>query len=217
MLFKHLPAGPPENASVTQITGGALAAARKAERRALRLHLEEAAPESTTRALVSDEAANLSEWNSRFEALLDGHGDREQATAALLKEIDGVFSNWVQDQITPLAELPPVERYDRLVIAETSVQEGAAAILKQLGIKGRRHVQVAAGALEAIAAEMQYGEAAPDHASRLAMLRLDAERLERMEQAGAVDDESAKTQAMTDLDVWYETGLAKIFRDEETR
>lgn len=215
ILFKNLPAGSEQKPSRATPTGQSLTAARKATA-ALPVESADHAGDSVKPSTANDETANLAEWNTRFEALLEEKGNRDEAVTALLTEIDGVFGHWVQDQITPLADLPPTERYDGLAIIEASVQEGAAAILKQLGLKGLRHVRVAAGALEAVTAEMQYAEAAPDHASRLALLRLDGERLDRMQQAGIVDDETARTRAMVDLDIWYEAGLAKIFTDEET-
>jgi hypothetical protein len=163
----------------------------------------------------SDEAANLAGWQERFDQLLAGQDKREEAVRLLLTEVDAVFSHWVQEQITPLAELPASQRYDRLAEIEISVQEGAAAVLEQINIEGSRRVTVAAGALEAVAAEIQYAEAAPDHRTRMAMLRLDREREQRLGQALALADETVRNQAINDLDVWYEAGMGKIFPSDD--
>lgn len=157
------------------------------------------------------EAANLADWQDRFNHLLQQGGTTDEAVRLLMTEMDAVYENWVAAGIAPLAELAPAERYDRLTEIEIAVQEGAAAILDLLEIEGSRHVSVLAGSLEVVSAEIQYAESAPDPASRLALLRLDRERETRMEQALAITGESAKSQAITDLDAWYDTGLGAIF------
>lgn len=160
-------------------------------------------------------AANLANWQTRFNTLLQQNPDSDEAVRLLLAEMDAAYGDWVTNQITPLAALPPGERYDRLAEIEIAVQEGAAAILDLLEIEGSRHVSVLAGPLEAVSAEIQYAEAAPDPASRLAMLRLDRERESRLEVALAITDDSAKTQAIAGLDEWYDNGLGGIFATGE--
>jgi hypothetical protein len=157
------------------------------------------------------EAANLADWQARFNNLLQQGESSDDAVRLLLAEMDEVFGNWVASQIAALAELPPGERYDRLTEIEIAVQEGAAAILDLLEIEGSRHVSVLAGPLEAVSAEIQYAESAPDPQSRLALLRLDREREARMEKVLAITDDSAKSQAIAELDSWYDTGLGGIF------
>ena len=107
--------------------------------------------------------------------------------------------------------LDPAERYDELADIERTVADGTAAILDQLGLDESHRLAVAAGPAEAIAAEVQYAEAARDSDSRLALLRLDRERQARLEQALALTDDAAKTQAIAELDAWYEAGLGGIF------
>lgn len=159
----------------------------------------------------TDEASNLADWQDRFENLLQQGESSEDAVRLLLAEMDAVFGDWVAGQIALLAELPSAERYDRLSEIEIAVQEGAAAILDLLEIEGSRHVSVLAGPLEAVSAEIQYAESAPDPQSRLAMLRLDREREARMENALALTDDSAKSQAVAELETWYDSGLGGIF------
>ena len=146
-----------------------------------------------------------------FNTLLQQGESSDAAVRLLLAEMDAVFGNWVAGQIAPLAKLSPAERYDRLAEIEIAVQEGGAAILDLLDVEGSRQVSVLAGPLEAVSAEIQYAESAPDPQSRVAMLRLDREREARLESAMALTDDSAKSQAIADLETWYDTGLGGIF------
>ena len=74
-----------------------------------------------------------------------------------------------------------------------------------------RHLAVVAGPAEASDAETRYAEAANNSATRLALLKLDREREARLEQALALTDETAKTQAVAELDAWYDTSIGGIF------
>ena len=190
--------------------------AQKAKRPAASLAAPATAPEPEVE-IPEDrgEAAHLADWQVRFNKLLQQGESSDNVVRLLLAEMDAVFGNWVASQIAPLAELAPGERYDRLAEIEISVQEGAAAILDLLEIEGSRHVSVLAGPLEVVSAEIQYAESAPDPASRLALLRLDRERESRMEQALAIPGEPAKSQAITVLDAWYDSGLGAIFTVNE--
>jgi hypothetical protein len=163
----------------------------------------------------SAETENLSAWQERLRALEAELGGREPAIRALLQEIDATYRAWVADQVSPVAGLPPADRYDELADIETSVTEGTAAILEQLGVEESRHLTIITGPSEAIAAETQYAEAAGDSAARLALLRLDRERQVRLEQALAIADEAARSQAVAELDAWYDQGLGGIFTPAE--
>ncbi len=158
-----------------------------------------------------DEAANLAVWQDRLVALEAEHGDRDLARRTLLGEIDSTYRTWVAAELSPVTGLPPTERYDELADIQRSVVEGTAAILEQLGIEESRHLAVVAGPAEAIVAETQYAEAANNSATRLALLKLDREREARLEQALALSDETAKTQAVSELDAWYDTSIGGIF------
>lgn len=157
------------------------------------------------------EADNLAVWQDRLAALEAEHGDRDLAIRTLLGEIDSTYRTWVSAELSPVAGLPPAERYDELADIERSVTEGTAAILDQLGIEEGRQAAVVAGPAEAIAAETQYAEAANHSATRLALLKLDREREARLEKALALADETAKTQAVSELDAWYDASLGGIF------
>ena len=173
-----------------------------------------AAPETAPGPEIQDDnrdAANLADWQVRFNHLLQQGGTPDEAVRLLLAEMDASYGKWVANQIAPLANLPDTERYDRLAEIEIAVQEGATAILDLLDIEGSRHVLVLAGPLEEISAEIQYAESAPDHQSRMAMLRLDKERESRLERVLAITDEPAKAQATAELDTWYDSGLGGIF------
>jgi hypothetical protein len=167
--------------------------------------------------LASDaaEARNLAIWQERFATLEAEHGDREPALRDLFGQIDTAYRTWVSDELMPVAELPPAERYDELADIGNSVTEGVAAILEQLGIEENLHPSLVAGPLEALAAETQYAEAAKDSAARLALLRLDREREVRLEQALAIADETARGTAVAELDAWYDAGLGGIFTPAE--
>jgi hypothetical protein len=177
----------------------------------------EASAETRRSELASDpaEAAGLAAWQERLATLEAEHGDRDLALRALLGEIDSTYRTWVADELAPVTGLPPAERYDELADIERSVVEGTAAILEQLGIGESRHLAVVAGPAEAIVAETQYAEAANNSATRLALLKLDRERETRLEQALALTDDTARTQAVTELDAWYDAGLGGIFTPAE--
>ena len=167
--------------------------------------------ERVNEAADPDEAANLAVWKDRLAALAAEHGDRDLALQTLLGEIDSTYRTWVAAELNPVTGLPPAERYDELADIERSVVEGTAAILEQLGIEESRHLAVVAGPAEAIVAETRYAEAANNSATRLALLKLDREREARLEQALALIDETAKTQAVAELDAWYDTSIGGIF------
>lgn len=160
---------------------------------------------------VPDEAESLDAWKEQFESLLAAGESRENAAITIAKNVDQVFAAWVEKEIAAASVLDAQERMDRLILAETQVQEGAAAIYEALELSGGRRIEVAADAIDALAAEIQYADAAPDHSSRLAMLRLNRERDQRMDAAVAMTDESAKTQAMRELDQWYESSMGELF------
>ncbi|MEY3896067.1 MAG: hypothetical protein RLZZ214_1587 [Verrucomicrobiota bacterium] len=158
-----------------------------------------------------DEEVNLAGWQQRFQSLLSEKPYREDAVTVLLSEINSTFGKGAERQIPPLAALPANERDDPLEIIDGSIREGAAVIIELLELPGSRHVAVAAEALEAVAAEVQYAEVAPDHASRLAMLRFDRQRQQRLDGLVAITDETERAKARGEIDQWYEAGLAKLF------
>ncbi len=170
------------------------------------------AAEPTTAPREQDaESQNLSAWKDRYESLASQGGDNEEIVKQLKTEMDAAYGKWVADEISVLEKLPAADRYDRLADIEEQLKEGAAAVFEELGLEGGRHFSVIATALDAIHAESEYAEAAPDHASRLALLHLDRERGERLNRVVAITDEVAKTQAMGELDVWYDQSLAVVF------
>ncbi len=177
----------------------------------------EAAARRSAPPAEDPEAANLAAWNERFDALLAEHGDRADAVGALLAEIDDRYLEWVGGQLEPVTGLPPAARYDELSDIAISVDAGTAAIFEQLGIDESQRPGVTDGAAELVVAEIQYAEAAPDTATRLALHRLDREREVRLESALAQADEVARSQAVTELESWYEAGMGGIFAapDEE--
>ena len=144
----------------------------------------------------------------------DGLED-DDSVRRLISELDSVFGKWVESRIAPLEELPPTERYDRLVEIEESVREGAAEILDRLGIEGSRHFKILPDSLESVSAELQYAQAAPNHAARVALLRLDQERADRLEKVMVIEDASEREHAMSELDIWYDVGLGRIFDSGE--
>lgn len=158
-------------------------------------------------------AAGIDGWKSRFATLLAEHGDRDAAVAALLAELDTVFTGWVEKEIEVVAKLPPTNRYDKLDVMGQSIREGVSTVLETLEISGSRHHALVATAMDKLSAETEYAEAAPDHASRLAMLKIDRERQGRLNQVVAIEDETARAQAMSELDAWYHGSLAKVFPD----
>jgi hypothetical protein len=166
--------------------------------------------ETVSPATLPDESASLSAWQQQFQELLASGEPRENAVIILARNIDQAFSAWVATEITAANELTGQERIDRLVLAETQVKEGAALIYEQLEISGGHRIEVAADAIESLAAEIQYADAAADHDTRLAMLRLMLERNRRIDEASAMPDESAKTHALRELDHWYESRMGEL-------
>lgn len=162
-----------------------------------------------------EEARHLAAWRDRLAVLEAETGDREQAVRSLLEEIDATYRLWVEGELNPLAGLAPAERYDQLAEIQQAMTEGTTAILDQLGLDESRRLSATASPAEALAAETQYAEAASDSAARLALLRLDRERQVRLEQALAIADEAARSQAVAELDAWYDKGLGGIFTPEE--
>ncbi|MES2921308.1 MAG: hypothetical protein V4819_07170 [Verrucomicrobiota bacterium] len=79
-----------------------------------------------------------------------------------------------------------------------------------------KHVEPEAAAkADTIAAETQYAEAASDPASRIALLWLDREREVRAEAALAFADPTEQSQAMAELETWYEDGRGAIVASNE--
>lgn len=167
----------------------------------------------TTTQPADELETNLDAWSRRFDELVAACGDREAAMVKLRSEIDAVFSHWVTNAIAPLAALPAAERYDGLEIIAETVREGAAAVLERLAIPGGRHDSLAPAAMDMVRAEIEYAEAAPDHASRLAMLQIDRERQNRLHGLASIPEEAERAKAANEIEAWYDTSLAKVFPD----
>ncbi len=118
---------------------------------------------------------------------------------------------WIQEQLGGLAGLPPVEHLQRLAELEAAAREFTLAALERLDIDDGTRVHATACALEPVWAEIQYAEAAPDPASRLALLRLDRERMTRFQKARSQVDRNERAQAMAELDAWYQASLESLF------
>lgn len=123
---------------------------------------------------------------------------------------------WIQEQLGDLAGLPPLERLRRLAEIEAAARESTLAALEPLDIDDQARVHATACALEPVWAEIQYAEAAPDPASRLALLRLDRERMTRFHKARALVDENEHAQAMAELSIWYQASLESLFTTDVT-
>lgn len=123
---------------------------------------------------------------------------------------------WIQEQLGSLAGLPPVERLQRLAEIEAAARDFTLAALEPLDIDDEARVHATACALEPVWAEVQYANAAPDPASRLALLRLDRERMNRFQKARALVDENERAEAMAELSIWYQASLESIFATDVT-
>ena len=106
---------------------------------------------------------------------------------------------------------PSPLRARRLAELEAAAREFTLAALERLDIDDGTRVHATACALEPVWAEIQYAEAAPDPASRLALLRLDRERMTRFQKARAQVDRNERAQAMAELDAWYQASLESLF------
>jgi hypothetical protein len=123
---------------------------------------------------------------------------------------------WIQEQLGDLAGLPPVERLQHLAEIETAARDFTLAALEPLDIDDEARVHATACALEPVWAEIQYANAAPDPASRLALLRLDRERMNRFQKARALADENERAEAMAELSIWYQASLDSLFETDAT-
>jgi len=174
-----------------------------------------AAPRPEECAVSREEAASFAQWEARFAALLTECGSREVAAVHLLSELDQRYDRWVEGQLADLDNKPYVERLDALADMEASTREGAAAILNHLGIPGDGQAPLLPASMEALSAEVQYGMSAPTHEQRVALLRLDKEREDRLTELLASAGEDVKIQAMSELDSWYDAGLRQISGSDE--
>lgn len=136
--------------------------------------------------------------------------DSEDAVAALLAEVSSTHAGLVQSEIARLADQPPAELDEELAKIAHSVGEGVSVKLEDLGIDENRRASAVAAASDTIVAEIRYADAAPDPASRLALLWLDRERQSRAEMALALSDPTEQSQALAELEAWYEDGLGGI-------
>ena len=123
---------------------------------------------------------------------------------------------WIQEQLGGLAGLPPVERLQHLAEIEAAARDFTLAALEPLDIDDEARVHATACALEPVWAEIQYANAAPDPASRLALLRLDRERMTRFQKARALVDENERAEAMAELSIWYQASLDSLFETDAT-
>ena len=123
---------------------------------------------------------------------------------------------WIQEQLGELTGLPPVERLQHLAELEAAARERTLAALEPLDIDDQARGHATACALEPVWAEIQYAESAPDPASRLALLRLDRERMTRFHKARALVDANERAQAMAELGIWYQASLESLFPSDIT-
>ena len=156
------------------------------------------------------EASNPTALRQRFDSLLEKSGDREDAVDALLAEVSSTYGDQVQAGIARLADLPPAEHDDELAEIGRSVAGSMNLILENLGIDESRRAAATAAAADTIVAEIQYAEAAPDPASRLALLWLGRERQARADEALTLADPTEQSQALAELEAWYADGLGGI-------
>lgn len=142
----------------------------------------------------------------RFDEIIVSQTDADRKLA----EITGTAGAWLQERIDLLAGLDPVERYRQLGGIESEARDMVLAGFERLGVDGELSVKLLAGALEPVHAEIQYASAAPDPASRLAMLRLDRERLLRLAQVRTSTDDGQKSWQLAEINSWYQDGLEAI-------
>lgn len=142
--------------------------------------------------------------------------DADRGPEIALADAIATTGCWIQEQLGDLAGLPPLERLRRLAELEAAARESTLTALERLDIDDQARVHATACALEPVWAEIQYAEAAPDPASRLALLRLDRERMTRFHKARAVVDENERAQAMAELSIWYQASLDSLFVTDVT-
>lgn len=142
--------------------------------------------------------------------------DTDRGPEIALADAIAITGCWIQEQLGDQAGLPPLERLQRLAEVEAAARDFTLAALEPLDIDDEARVHATACALEPVWAEIQYAEAAPDPASRLALLRLDRERMTRFHKARALVDEHERAQAMAELGIWYQASLESLFATDAT-
>lgn len=155
-------------------------------------------------------AAKPTAQRQRSDAPREMPGNDEDAVDALLAEVSSTYGDQVQAGIARLVELPSAEHDEELAEIGRSVADSMNVILENLGIDENRRAAATAAAADTIVAEIQYAEAAPDPASRLALLWLDRERQVRADQALALTDPAEQSQALAELEAWHADGLGGI-------
>jgi hypothetical protein len=171
-----------------------------------------AASNEETANTDDEELGSVSQWHARFSALVNECGNRQEASARLISELDQKYYKWVRSKVAALAGLPPLDRYDPLAQMETRIRNVAEAILGHLEIAGGRHFHVLANSLEALSAEVRYAEMEGSHDQRVAMLRLDQERESRFGKLVAANGLGRETemQVGSEIEPWYESQLRGI-------
>ncbi len=167
-------------------------------------HIPSARHDNTT------EAANPTALLQRIDTPREMPADRVDPVDALLAEVSSTYRDQVQAGIARVADLPPAERDAELIEIGRSVADSMNVILEDLGIDEGPRAAATAAAADTIIAAIQYAKAAPDPASRIALLWLDRERQARAEMALALADPAEQSQALAELEAWYEDGLGGI-------
>ena len=164
-----------------------------------------------------EEPVSVNQWQDRFSALLAECGDREEASARLIAELDQKYHEWVTPKLAALASLSPRERCDSLVKMKKRIRTVSAAILNHLGIASARPDSVLTGSLEALTAEIKYADIRGTHEQRVAMLRIDEERRSRFAKLIAETGSGSDTDLLvrTELEPWHEEQLRSILGVEE--
>ena len=142
--------------------------------------------------------------------------DTDRGPEIALADAIATTGCWIQEQLGDLAGLPPLERLNRLAEVEAAARDFTLAALEPLDIDDEARVHATACALEPVWAEIQYANAAPDPASRLALLRLDRERMTRFQKARALVEGNERAQAMAELSAWYQASLDSLFATDLT-
>lgn len=180
-----------------------------------------ASPEAQ-RQVVDAEATDpamteqIEPWRKRFAQLLAHCGERGKATDQLAGELDQAYYSLVASEFEKSAGLSGAERQDYLSALEMEIQQSSGSVLRALGVEPAWPEVALERSFEAVSAETQYADLSLSNAQRVAVMKLDQERVKRLTQLLATTGlgADADRRAQEELVPWYESQMRLILGAE---
>lgn len=177
---------------------------------------------ATQRQVVDTEATDptmaeqIEPWRKRFAELLAHCGERGKATDQLAGELDQAYYGLVASEFEKSAGLSGAERQDYLSALEMEIHHSAGSVLRALGVEPAWPEVALERSFEAVSAETQYADLDLSNAQRVAVMKLDQERVKRLTQLLATTGlgTDADQRAQEELVPWYESQMRLILGTE---